>query len=207
MYYYLVLSIITLAAILAIFKLKKTNENYRPFLLILIYGFIFELVGFILGKIYQNTSLSSNTYVLVAAIMWLWQFRKWNTFGRFPNISIWLAISILLVWAWNLIYVGSIFNLMIHYRVYSSFLLVILSVHQLNYLIVHYKENLFKSPLFLICTGLMVQNTLKILTECFYMINTSGAQTTFWASLILSTMLFIVAMKYLPTKKLRSSRS
>lgn len=198
---------LSITGIFAWLKWKKSDENYKPFLAILMVGAVTEIINFLCGRIFQNNRPSTNIYVLVAALLWLFQFSKWNTFGKYPRISIYLAISIILAWIWNLFYVDGILNLLIHYRVYSSFILVILSVHQLNYYIVHYKGDLFKSSIFLICVGLLIQFTLKILTECFYLINTSGAHLTSWVGMIFSTLLYIVAMYYLPQKKIRSGHS
>lgn len=205
--YYFAVVFISIAGILASVKWKNADPNFKPFLLILIYGFVSEIVSVAISRIYQNTSPPTNIYVLIAGILWIWQFHKWKTFGRFNRLPQIIGLSLILFWIWNLYYVGGIMNLLLHYRIYISFLLVILSVHQLNYYIVHYKGNLFKSSLFLICTGLLIQNTLKILTECFYMTNTSGAQKTYIVGMMICLLLFIVAMYYLPRKNPRLSRS
>jgi hypothetical protein len=56
------------------------------------------------------------------------------------------------------------------FRIVSSFILIFLSIGQLNKLIVTAKKNLFYNAIFLICCGLIIYFSYKATIEVFFFI-------------------------------------
>jgi hypothetical protein len=94
------------------------------------------------------------------------QFYYWRYHSRTRRWYPYFGILCVAIWIWeNLIYrdgfteVGSVF------RVSEAFILVILSINEINYLLINDNKNLLKNARFLICAGFLIYFLYQILLE------------------------------------------
>lgn len=112
-----------------------------------------------------------------------------------------------LVWLLNFWLVKNIFVMFHHFRIYYAFLLVLLSLYEVNTAIYGNTKTILKNTRFLVCTGLIMLYTFKIITELFWLygINNSDAflyNVYSWFGYVnmIINLLFILAVLWIPKK-------
>ena len=160
---------IILAVIIGLIRFRKITGAYQPFIFITIAALINELASTLLILYYKSNAISVNILNISESLLWIWQFKRWGGFDRSPKRTLPLLVGgVMLAWSIeNLVFMkilafNSIFSLL------SSFMLVFLAINQVNRLIVEERGNLLKNSKFLICCGLLIFHTYKIMVESFY---------------------------------------
>ncbi len=75
------------------------------------------------------------------------------------------------------------------FSIVSSFVLIFLAINQVNQLIIQEKRNLLKNSKFLICAGVLIFFTYKIMVESFYVMKLD--QSTIFLSGIFNILVFV----------------
>ncbi|MFC0776018.1 hypothetical protein [Terrimonas alba] len=156
-----------IAAIIGWIRIKKTDLAYLPFVLLMGAGFVNELTSFALvSKGYSNSS-SFNLYSLTAALLLGWQFYRW---GLFRSKQIYFLLQTLFISGWLAeLYFTRKEHLFVSYFIIGySFIIVFLSIEQINREIFPLKRKLYLHPGFLICMGLLIFYTYSVMVEAFW---------------------------------------
>jgi hypothetical protein len=147
-------------------RVRTISRLYRPFLLLIATGVLTEIISRITINYFRNNNVVINIYSLTECLLIIAQFYYWRYHSRTRRWYPYFGILCIGIWIWeNLFYrdgfieVGSIF------RVSEAFILVILSINEINYLLINDNKSLLKNARFLICAGFLIYFLYQILLE------------------------------------------
>lgn len=156
---------ILLPLLIGLIRIRKIQSNYHPFLALIIVGTLSELASFISIRLFKTNAVVSNIYSLVECMLILYQFYRWRFYTK-PRRWYWVIPAlILLIWITeNLVFMyitrfGPVF------RISYAFVIVMLSINEINYLITHENRQLFRNASFLICIGFIIFFLYQLLFE------------------------------------------
>jgi hypothetical protein len=160
---------ILLPAVIGVLRFRKILQAYRPFVFYACVGLINELSGTYLNEIGKSNELYFNLYVLIEFYLILWLFRNWR---YEENKLLFQASAVILsaIWLFDCLIIHSIEQHVVIFELCYSFLVIFLSIDQMNHVIVTEKQNVFLNSRFVICSGFLVFYTYKALTEIFLLV-------------------------------------
>jgi hypothetical protein len=198
---------IGIAAVAGLAKMHQAERGYLPFLLLLCIGFGNELTSIYFTYRYHNNIINYNIYLLVEALIILWQFRKWRLFQRRQKLYSSLQVLFVLAWCTESFILSDIYNFNRYSLILFSFFIVALSIFQIAYMIFFETNNLLQHARFIICVGFVVFFCAQIITESIglYGLHLSKdfrthVQTLFEYVNLFTNLLFILAVLWMPTK-------
>jgi len=167
---------IVIGIVISCFLFKRINAVYFPFLLCLAIGFLNEILSVYLHKTIHNTAANNNIYVLIESILLLLLFKNWGSFSKRQYLFWVIASLFLLTWVIEIFFIRPIYGyvkigineIASYFRIFYSFVLVLLAINHINALIIRDRKNILINPVFLICTAIVFYFTYKILIESFY---------------------------------------
>lgn len=160
---------IAIAAIIGALRFKKIDRSYYPFIYLCWIAFFAEVVALIVNTLTRGSQIPSNLYVLIEALLLTWQFRLWGSFERRRNLYPVLMYSFLIVWMID----NFIINKTIHHassycRIVFALSMVILTIDQINRMIVRERKVFLTYSKFIICMAIIIYFSYKIVIETFY---------------------------------------
>lgn len=160
---------ILIAGIIGVIRFPKIRSIYRPFVYLIWVGCINETISYFLIINRNYSIINSTIYGLFESILLLWFFKYQGVFNRrtwlFPFFAL-LLVSIWVVESFFSKQIGSTFNS--YFSIVYSFSLVLLGIHAINNLLFKERE-IIKNPAFLICMGIVVFFTYKVVIEIFWL--------------------------------------
>lgn len=165
---------ILIAGMIALVRFPRINRNYHPFVFLLWTGCLNEMVSHYLVSHGQYNIINSNIYSLAESLLLLWFLRRSGQFDRRRLLFIGLLSLFLLAWvaeAFVLHPFGTAF--VSYFNVIYSFPIVMLCINLINRLITTERE-LLRNPSFLICIGLIIFFTYRIIVEMFWLYGLSS---------------------------------
>jgi len=162
---------IAIAAIIGLIRFARIHRAYQPFVFITVASLINEVISHILIHYKKSNAITINLLGLADALLWLWQFRRWNGFNKHSSQFHAVAILMISIWIFEKIILGKLFTFSSVYAIVFSFAVVFFSINQVNRQIIEEKGNLFTNAKFLICSGTILFFTYRILVECFYLLD------------------------------------
>lgn len=182
---------ILLPLIAGLIRFRRIGWSYQPFLGLLLFGTIIEVITYIQIQNRHNMSnaILSNIFALAEWCLIAWQFHVWGFLKQKKTLFYALLIISSLPWVIENIFLKKINDFSPYFRFYYYFLIVLLSVNKINFMITHDNRNLFRNPRFLICIGFIIYFIYKILYEWAYQVSVFGT------SEIMSTI--ITGMAYI----------
>jgi hypothetical protein len=197
---------ILLPLIAGLIRLRRIDRNYQPFFILLVTGFINELInGYVVGTRHSSNAINSNIFALIEWILILWQFQVWGTLRSGKKTYYALLLVSCAIWVTENLVLGHILEFSSYFRFFDSFLIVLLSVNKINFMITHDNRNLLRHPGFLICIGFIIYFIYKIIYEWAYQTSLFGATdiTTTIIMLIgyinaLTNIIFAIALLKIP---------
>lgn len=197
------------ALVFTIVRFRKIHRSYRPFLFIIIAASITEAVSFVQIRVLNTgNAVTSNTFSLVEAVLWIWQFSLWNPTRMKNHVPVTLVCGLTVLWLVENIVLRKINTFSSLYGITASFIFVFLAINEVNKLIVEEKRNLFKNSIFLICCGTLIFYTYRIFVESFYLFEMEQNNAfLLHVFLILAcvnifvNLLFAIAILWIPTRQ------
>ena len=159
---------ILVPATIAWIRLKKVNPIFLPVVYLIWIGALNEILSLAINLSGYSNAINSNVYVLIEAALLTLQFKNWDLFRKKQSLFKSIMISFLVVWLLENFLIGSIRQFSSYFRIYYSFLIVLMGVTEINRLIVTDRKNLLKNPIFLFCIGFIIYFTYKVLVETFW---------------------------------------
>jgi hypothetical protein len=166
---------VIIATVIGWIRIRKIGPTYYPFLLCITLAAINEAISYYYIDIrHQSNAVNANLYVLAESLLLLWQFRNWKTFDYHKKIFWLIAIVFLASWTADNFILGKINHFRSYFRVIYSFILVLLSINCVNHLITDDRKSLLTNPVFVICSGMIIYYTYKVLVEVFWIYGIAG---------------------------------
>ena len=209
---FLISQSILIPLLIGLVRFKKIDNSYRPFLLLLLGGFLTETISFILIKSDIGNAVPTNIFILFEWIVLAWQFHVWG-FLKTNKILFWLIVSLpVALWIIENIVFGHLAAFSPYFRFIYSFLVVLFSINTINYMIIHDSTNFFKNAKFLICLGLIIFFIYQIIYEWAYQLSTVEKSNVtdniinlFGYVNALTNIIFAIAILFIPTSKKNKS--
>lgn len=159
---------IIVPVIVGLVRLRKISSSYQPFLLYLFVGLLAECVTYLFIKMYRNSAIPSNIFILLECNLLLVQFYYWRFRSTRKKFIFMLMAICTSVWIVENIVLNKISDFGPVFRFLYSFILVLLAVDEINVMIVRENKNLFKNAKFLICTGFIIFSVSDSLRRIFF---------------------------------------
>lgn len=146
-------------AIAGLIRFRKINSNYYPFLFYIFVSLLNELlVGLVLNHYSKETrTINWQLFNLFEGTILLIQFYYWKLFER--NKTLFLIVLSILTAGWiieNFIF-STIHAFNPVYLISCSFIIVLLSIQNINHIIVNQNQSpLTRNAMFIICVALVV---------------------------------------------------
>jgi len=188
-------------------RFKKIEPGFFPFIICISLASFNEICSFTMTYYGYNTTYNNNIYVLAEALLITWQFKNWGLFNNFKNVYLLVMVMIPAAWIAENFILHNISVISFYFRIGYSLLIVLMSIHINNNLILTFRNNVFKSPVFLICSGFIIYFTYKILFEAFWLYGLNASRDfrinvyllLTWINLFVNLM-YAVALLWIPKK-------
>ncbi|TSJ43756.1 hypothetical protein FO440_06090 [Mucilaginibacter corticis] len=198
---------ILIPIIIGAVRIKRLNKVYYPFFIFLLLGLLSELVSFILiEKFKTGNAADVKVYSLIECCIILYQLYVWKSSAKYRRRFIFIAVACVVFWMIEHIVFLNINTWTPYFRVFYAFVIVLLSVNQINSMMFNHDEPLFKNPRFIICLGFIIFFLYQILYEAAYYIG-SGESTiadkiifgnsynNFFTNVMYAVAIFIITAK------------
>jgi hypothetical protein len=197
---------IIFAAIAGLIRVRRISPVYYPFLIIVWFGLLNEILSIVMAYSIRNNSINSNVFVLIEYLLLLWQFYKWNDGNRKKYYL--LACIGTLVWVADNLLINSLSQNNSTFRIFYSFIIVLLSINQINKIIIYEKGALIKNAMFIICITFLFYYGCKAFVETFNTIHLSLSNVFLWNLYIIlyfvnvfSNVLYTLAILCIPVRQ------
>jgi len=180
---------IAIAAAIGLICFKKIRPAYQPFIFLICLSLFNHTLSFFMVEYVGSNTINANIYVLFDSLLYLWLFKNWGVFRRRVYLFNGFMIFLVAVWVidnlfWHTLSITNSF-----FRIIYSFILIFLSIEQLNILISSAKKNLLINTCFLVCCGIIIYYPYKATIEVFFLIRLK-ASSHFYAS-IFSILVYV----------------
>jgi hypothetical protein len=196
-------------------RIRKTDPAFLPFLLFLTVGFVAEVISIFLIRFKFTNASVYNVYSILESMLLIYLFTRWGFFVRMRWLPVLCYVLFPVVCISEWIYRGDLTSFCSFFIIGYSFLIIFLSINQLQVVLFTEPFRIYQNPVFLICLGLVLYFTSTVLIEFFwvYGLNKSGAFRKHVVSIfpfvnLFSNFVFLIAILWIPLKPrylLRSS--
>jgi hypothetical protein len=198
---------IFIPAFIAVFRFHKIDSLCRPFIFCTWVGSLNELISIAAPHLGYSTSLNNNSYVLFESLLLLWQFWNWNALGRKRSFYRVALLLLPAIWFFENFVVFSIHQTEPWFRLFYSFLTVLLAINVINTLIIAEQNVLYQHPVFILCMGVVVFYIYKLIVEACWVSQlyaTPGFMLNIyviliWINLIVN-IIYAIALLWMPGK-------
>ena len=198
---------IAIAAIIGWIRFKKINPTYYPFVICIWIGLLNEIISYFVIRSGHSNAINNNIYVLVEAILFTLQFKRWGLFQYNRRLFPTLILIFIAAWLVQHLYISKITVIRSEFRILYSFALVLMSISQLNKTLSREKKSLLKNSIFLICIGFILYYTYKIIVEAFWVYglnNSRDFRNNVYLILayinLISNLIYAMAILWTPAK-------
>jgi hypothetical protein len=157
---------ILIGGIIALMKFKKIKKVYYPFIYCLWIGCLNEILSFILLMSNNHTLINSNIYVLLESFLILWFLKEVDVFKSQKTFYSILLLFLIFWLAENFIYRSIVVN-STYFRIFYSFIIVLLSITLINKLVFNTKTTLLRNSTFILLISFVIYFTCKLLIQSF----------------------------------------
>jgi hypothetical protein len=196
---------IVIAVIIGVIRFKKIAADFYPFLLVILTGLVNESLSLVLIYTTGSNTINSNFFVLLEYALLLWQFYRWE--GRHHKKYFLLAGIGLAIWITDNLLVNTLAQNNSLFRVFYSFVILFLSIDEINKLIIFENEDLLKNACFIICFTFLFYYGLKAFIESYNMFHlglSKGLLQSLWIILyfvnVVANLLYAIAILCMPPK-------
>ena len=163
---FLVSQLVIIPLVTGLIRFNKTVASFQPFLLLLSLAFLSETISFICISIMETSNaVPLNLYGLAESMVIVYQFFIWGTLKRKRALFIGLLSGFAAVWITENIIFNKIETFSPYFRVTYAFVTVLLSINEINYLIVKDNKSLLRNARFLVCLGFIIIFIYQIIYE------------------------------------------
>jgi hypothetical protein len=155
--FFLLSQSILLPLIAGLIRLRRIDKSYQPFFILLIVGLLTEIISFIIIQGFNKSNIVViNIYTLADWTLTAWQFHVWGFLKQRKRLFYALLVFTTMLWITENLIFHALYTVVPYFRFLYFFLIVLLSVNEINFMITHQNRNLLRNPKFLICIGLIL---------------------------------------------------
>ena len=162
---------IMIPAVVGWIRFPQINPVFYPFLISIWLNALNVIFGSIIVQFGYYNIFHYNIWFLIDAFLLLWLFKKWNLFeSKKVYYSLWVLLSV--CWLAESIFLSKLtrdYNS--YFRIFYSFLIVLMSISTINSLLMRERKPLIRNPMFIICCTLVLLNTITVMAESFFAFN------------------------------------
>jgi hypothetical protein len=166
---------IFLAAVTGWARFRRIAPAFYPFILFIWIGVLNEIISIVLLRFGYSDRINNNIYVLLESVLLISQLVKWNGLGRYRSIAPVIFALVCIAWLFENVFIFRIHHVSSYFRLLYSFLIVLLAIRVTTNLILTETSFILKNPVILICLGLIIYFTFKVLVEVFWLYGLSGS--------------------------------
>ena len=200
--------VVLVAAGIGLWKLHKIEAVFYPFIAVLCIASANEICSAVVSRMGYSTNINNNIYVLAEAVLFTWQFKNWHEAAAKRKFFTGLITGLMLLWICEYNTLDKLRHIGRFFRIVYSFILVVLAIYTVNIHSISFRGRPLLNPVFLICNGLIVYSTCRIVVETFWLYGISisprfGAALfvmLIWINLFVN-LVFIAAVICIPAKK------
>jgi hypothetical protein len=159
---------IIIGATIGLIRFRRINPAFYPFLYIMWAGSVNEITSTVIVFLGYYNIINFNIYNLVESILGVWLFYRWHLFYQTNRLYYALLLTFSLTWLLDIVFISGFSHFNSFYRIFYSFVLILLSINMINRLLFQERISLLKNPVFLICSGFIIFYTLTVSTEAFF---------------------------------------
>jgi hypothetical protein len=202
--------LIVIVAILGWIRFKRISPAYYPFLILIWVGTANEIYSAVIINYFSMYNIvNSNLYGLIEALLMLWQFKRWGLFWERRKLYGFLFFFFLIIWIVESVVITKMYlEFNSYFRVFYSFILVLLSLSMINQILMKERNKLARNPTFIICISFIFALTYSLLIEMFfiYRLQLSATFNTnlhyiFIVINLFSNLLYFLAILWMPKKQ------
>lgn len=203
---YLVSQIVMIPLVIGLIRFNRTVSSYQPFLLLLALAFISESISFICIEVLSTSNaIPFNLYGLAECMVVLYQFYVWGFLKRKRLLYIILVAGLTVTWITENLILSRIEDFSPVFRVTYAFIAVLLSINEINYLIVQDNKSLLRNSRFLICLGFIIIFIYQIIYEASFFVGSDTVMTlriVFMFNYINAfvNLIYAIAVLFIPVK-------
>jgi hypothetical protein len=158
---------ISIPCVIGLVRYRRVDPANHPFIHLMWIGLVHEIISIVLIHNRHPNLHSYNVFALAQAFVCTKLFQRWGIFRG--NRWLYAAVQLSYICFWVLEYSASGFrHFASYFIVYHSFIIVLLSIHQLNSVVFNDSGLLLRSSTFLICMSFISYFTYTVLTEVFW---------------------------------------
>jgi hypothetical protein len=197
-----------IAAIIGMIRFKKILKSYQPFIYITCAGLLSEILAMASSILFRNNTYVLNLYGLAEALLFAWLFHRWGAFGARKWYYPAICFLLIILWASDILFWHRFTTILSFFNICYAFLLVFLSIDQVNKLIVQERGNILRNSKFLVCGGVIIFFSYNAIIQVFFLLHLK-ASTSFYQYIYL-VMIFVnfivnlvyaLATLWIPTKQ------
>lgn len=174
---------ILIPLVIMLFRIKKIPGDWMPFLVLLALGLLAEIASFIVIHYYKaGNAPVIKIYSLAECCLIYYLFYLWKNEKDAKTVFIVLTGISILAWIIEDIVFGGINTFSPFFRVGYAFVIVLLSINQINSMMVKQDGSLIKNPRFILCIGFIISFIYQIVYEASFYI---GSDTSVLADKII----------------------
>jgi len=198
---------ILIATVIGWDRFERIDPAYYPFLYILSIGLLNEVVSVVLVSTGHHSAINNNIYAFFEPLFIFWLFKNLGIFERANYLFVALLLIVPLIWFIENFFIVTITQYTFYYRIFYSFVIVLISIHTINSLIMTERKNLIKNSIFLLCVGFVIYYTFSVLVQAFWLygLNVSRDFTIKVIAILLfinlfANLIYALAVLWMPTR-------
>jgi hypothetical protein len=191
---------------IGVVRFKRIHRSYYPFICFLWLAVINEIASLILIRIFKTNAPNSNIYILLEFILLIWLFSNWS-FTKHSRLIL-ILIILLLLWIVDNLIIHSLFEFNSVFTVVASFVILYLSINEINHVLFSDAKKLFRNSRFIISLTFLIYFSYNATVEVFYIFKINFSDS-FYHNLFLvlvflnlfANLMYAIATLWIPTKQ------
>lgn len=152
-----------------ILRIKKMAKAYSPFFIVLMLGLLAELASFFFINVLKMSNAPIiKAYSLFECCLLIYQLYLWKNTDRNRQWFMVLIGICISFWFIETIVFSNLNTFSPYFRVFYAFILVLLSINQINAMMFNHEGALLKNPRFILSLGFIIFFLYQILYEAAY---------------------------------------
>lgn len=196
---------ILVPGVMALFQFKKINRSYYPFIFCLWLGGLNEVLSAVLIHHHRQNLINNNIYALMEYVLMCWYFLR---AGIFANKNLYHALFALplVFWIVEMFAFKNISEGCTYFRIFSSMLIVGMSMELFNKILTAYHPRILNNPDFLLCSCFIIYFIYRALIQSYIIYG--ATRLVFFTRIyvlfiyinLVINLLYIIAILWMPRK-------
>ena len=161
---------IIIPAFVGLIRYRAIDSAYQPFIIFCVLDVFNHTLSAVLIRYFNSNTVNGNVFILIEAILFILLFKNWGLFKKKRIVFYLVVFMVVVAWIVDNLIVHKLTTVNSFYRIIYSFVLVFLSIEQMNVLISTVRKNLLLNSSFIICCGLITYYSYKATVEVFFFI-------------------------------------